>query len=56
MLSLATIQFVAIWSQQIFGHATTAVLSWHVQKFVVIAIDDFDRKEIMFLLVWVMEE
>ena len=28
--------FVMNWSLQIFAHATTAVLSWHVQKFVVI--------------------
>ena len=30
----ALIQIIEDWSLQNFAHATTAVLSWHVQKFV----------------------
>ena len=33
-ICFALIQIVSNWSLQNFAHATTAVLSWHVQKFV----------------------
>ena len=32
------ISFFVIWSVQIFAHDTTAQLSWHVQKFVAVAV------------------
>ena len=35
---LVVIQLLAIRSQQVFAHATTAQLSWHVQKFVTITL------------------
>ena len=47
-LRIAVIPLLAIRSQQIFAHTTTAQLSWHVQKFVAITILEsrWERNEI----------
>ena len=39
-LRLAVIPLLAIKSQQIFAHATSAQLSWHTQKFVAITVSE----------------
>ena len=46
--SIATILYPII-SQQIFAHTTTAQLSWHVQKFVVISMVEFGWDQLKFL-------
>ena len=47
-LCFVAIQICTILSLQMFAHATTALLSWHVQKFVVILQFLFGRKSWVF--------
>ena len=44
-LCLAVIQLLPVRSQQIFAHAMTAQLSWHVQNFVVITLSESMLKQ-----------